>query len=635
MSALSYFRKISDYQTYSGHDSEFHYDFNANSGGGQAFLGGKIIDTAGNSASPSELEGLNVSFALRVHGQLIGLASNGSGTYAISSRGAGSQSMKLGVQGKVNPNGLVAAALMLPRTCGRNMASSINVSPLTTDNYWLRSMWLEVDRSGVGVATFIPKDFVFEGGLSKRQGVTTQKDTVTGDQQFFKLDYSRRIEDIIALANEATLPDYARNALGYYRDIYLGNTGYEYEKGSETVANLMRDLSLDYCDAYSGYSDPLDFLMELSGRDADVLQVAKDVPSEIHQPRNLIYFGAPGTGKSYELNKLAIGGDDEAGCFDKDNVTRVTFHPDYTYAQFVGCYKPYSDIKEPKEDEPIGKIEEEITYRFVPGPFLETYIKAVQNPSVNYLLIIEEINRANPAATFGDIFQLLDRKSDGTSEYEVAVPIEMRNYLAVFLPEYATNAHISDPDKLLSEQLRLKSECERLCLPSNMFIWATMNSADQGVFPMDTAFKRRWDFRYMGINDGSSKLHGITVPVGEPVRMVSWDALRRGINKVLLDAGVNEDKLLGPFFISPSRLRDTVHFTQTFMDKVLLYLFEDAAKTKKSKVFSIEGNATYSDICDDFKARGELAFKGMKELASIDDGMGEEVEEFSGIGNEE
>ena len=632
---MSYFRKISDYQTYSGHDSEFHYDFNANSGGGQAFLGGKIIDTAGNSASPSELEGLNVSFALRVRGQLVSLASNGSGTYAISPRGAGSQSMKLGVQGKVNPNGLVAAALMLPRTCGRNMASSINVSPLTTDNYWLRSMWLEIDRSGVGVPTFIPKDFVFEGGLSKRQGVTTKKDAVTGDQQFFKLDYRRRIEDIIALADDAVLPSYARNALGYYRDIYLGNTDYEYGKGSETVANLMRDLSLDYCDMYSGYSDPLDFLMELGGHKADAFQVVKGVPREIHQPRNLIYFGAPGTGKSYELNKLAIGGDDEAGCFDKDNVTRVTFHPDYTYAQFVGCYKPCSDIKEPKEDEPIGKIEEEITYRFVPGPFLETYIKAVQNPSVNYLLIIEEINRANPAATFGDIFQLLDRKSDGTSEYEVAVPIEMRNYLTVFLPEYATNAHISDPVKLHSEQLRLKNECKRLCLPSNMFIWATMNSADQGVFPMDTAFKRRWDFRYMGINDGSSKLDGITVPVGEPVRMVSWDALRRGINKVLLDAGVNEDKLLGPFFISPSRLRDTDRFTQTFMDKVLLYLFEDAAKTKKSKVFSIEGNPSYSDICDDFKARGELAFKGMKKLVSIDDGTGEEVEEFSGVGNEE
>ncbi|MEI3231753.1 MAG: AAA family ATPase [Gordonibacter pamelaeae] len=629
MEALSYFRKISDYRTYLRHDSEFHYEFNANSGGGQAFLGGKIVDTDGNPALPSELEGLSVNFALRVREKLVSLASSGNGTYAVSPRGNGSQSMKLGVQGKVNPSNLVAAALMLPKTCGRNMACSISVSPLTTENYWLRSMWLDVDRSRIGAATFIPKDFVFEGGLSKRQGVTTQKDTVTGDQQFFELDYTRRIEDVIALADDANLQDYAHEVLGYYRDFYLGNTSFDYEKGAEMVAELMRDLSLEYCDTYSGYSDPLDFLMELSGRDADAFHVAQKRPKDIHQPRNLIYFGAPGTGKSYELNKLAVGIDGEPGCFDKANVTRVTFHPDYTYAQFVGCYKPYSEAKE-QGDEPASKVEEKITYRFVPGPFLETYIKAVQNPDMNHLLVIEEINRANPAATFGDIFQLLDRKSNGASEYEVAVPVEMRNCLKLLLPGYAAEDRIGDPTKLFSEQMRLEGECERLCLPSNMYIWATMNSADQGVFPMDTAFKRRWDFRYMGINDGSAKIDGIVVPVGIPTRMVSWDGLRRGINKVLLDAGVNEDKLLGPFFVSPSRLRDTAHFTQTFMDKVLLYLFEDAAKTKKSKVFSHEGNATYSDICEDFKARGELAFKGMKELAPVVGGTMEDEGRLEG-----
>ncbi|MSA62918.1 AAA domain-containing protein [Clostridium butyricum] len=626
---MSYFRKISDYRTYLRHDSEFHYEFNANSGGGQAFLGGKIVDTDGNPALPSELEGLSVNFALRVREKLVSLASSGNGTYAVSPRGNGSQSMKLGVQGKVNPSNLVAAALMLPKTCGRNMACSISVSPLTTENYWLRSMWLDVDRSRIGAATFIPKDFVFEGGLSKRQGVTTQKDTVTGDQQFFELDYTRRIEDVIALADDANLQDYAHEVLGYYRDFYLGNTSFDYEKGAEMVAEPMRDLSLEYCDTYSGYSDPLDFLMELSGRDADAFHVAQKRPKDIHQPRNLIYFGAPGTGKSYELNKLAVGIDGEPGCFDKANVTRVTFHPDYTYAQFVGCYKPYSEAKE-QGDEPASKVEEKITYRFVPGPFLETYIKAVQNPDMNHLLVIEEINRANPAATFGDIFQLLDRKSNGASEYEVAVPVEMRNCLKLLLPGYAAEDRIGDPTKLFSEQMRLEGECERLCLPSNMYIWATMNSADQGVFPMDTAFKRRWDFRYMGINDGSAKIDGIVVPVGIPTRMVSWDGLRRGINKVLLDAGVNEDKLLGPFFVSPSRLRDTAHFTQTFMDKVLLYLFEDAAKTKKSKVFSHEGNATYSDICEDFKARGELAFKGMKELAPVVGGTMEDEGRLEG-----
>ena len=330
---------------------------------------------------------------------------------------------------------------------------------------------------------------------------------------------------------------------------------------------------------------------------------------EIGEPRNLIFFGAPGTGKSYELNRLAVGTDDEPGLFKRDNVTRVTFHPDYTYAQFVGCYKPYSPVKQLEDGGTGNRYDDEITYRYIPGPFLETYVRAVQNPAENYLLVIEEINRANPAAVFGDVFQLLDRKEDGTSEYEVAVPVEMRNYLNVFLPEYATTANFSDPKKLLSEQARLKAECERLRLPSNMYIWATMNSADQGVFPMDTAFKRRWDFRYMGIDDGSSVVEQYLVPLAGHSVPVSWDKLRRGINHVLMEAGVNEDKLLGPFFISPSRLKDAERFTDTFQDKVLLYLFEDAAKTKKSEVFKRDGVFTYSQICADFRDKGESAFE--------------------------
>lgn len=353
----------------------------------------------------------------------------------------------------------------------------------------------------------------------------------------------------------------------------------------------------------------------------------------VNQPRNLIFFGAPGTGKSFKLQELA----EES--FAEGNVRRVTFHPDYTYAQFVGCYKPFIEPKiDNKSDaSEIRYASSEIEYRFIPGPFIDTYVDAIRHPEQNHLLIIEEINRANPAAVFGDVFQLLDRKEDGTSEYSVVTSEDLRWYMFKQWKSYLNGIKPEERNGVLyslddPEAERLASS---MSLPPNMYIWATMNSADQGVFPMDTAFKRRWDFRYMGINDGSSKLDGITVPVGEPARMVGWDALRRGINKVLLDAGVNEDKLLGPFFISPSRLRDAARFTQTFMDKVLLYLFEDAAKTKKSKVFSIEGNPAYSDICDDFKARGELAFKGMKELASIDDGMGEEVEEFSGIDNEE
>ena len=321
----------------------------------------------------------------------------------------------------------------------------------------------------------------------------------------------------------------------------------------------------------------------------------------LNEPRNLIFFGAPGTGKSYQLNKLA------KDSFVRENVTRVTFYPDYTYPQFVGCFKPITRYRD-DVGESASELESYISYEFVPGPFLETYVKAVQNPDENFLLIVEEINRANPASVFGDVFQLLDRDADGRSEYEVAAPREMRDHLSVFLSEYATNGHATDPVKLIDEQHRLSMETERLSLPPNMYIWATMNSADQGVFPMDTAFKRRWDFRYMGIDEGENAdvggkaLSEIEVPCGK--RTVVWNRLRHAINEFMAsdDLRINEDKLLGPFFIAPSALTPE-RFPRVFKDKVLLYLYEDAGKTKRTKMFKREFN-TYAKVCEAFDRIG-------------------------------
>lgn len=353
-------------------------------------------------------------------------------------------------------------------------------------------------------------------------------------------------------------------------------------------------------------------------------------------PRNLIYFGAPGTGKSYELRRAA----EES--FSKENISRVTFYPDYTYSQFVGCFKPVTRY-EGAEDAPASKASTYISYEFVPGPFLSSYVKAVQNPDENYLLIVEEINRANPAAVFGDVFQLLDRKATGESEYEIAVPREMQSYLEIFLPEYATTAHITEPVKLLEEQERLKKESGRLALPSNLYIWATMNSADQGVFPMDTAFKRRWDFRYIGIDageDASVEIDGVMRPLCDVVvrwgkggeHRANWNNLRKAINDFLVSDKVklNEDKLLGPFFIKPEALTQE-RFAATFKDKVLLYLYEDACKTKHSKVFASDLK-TYSQICNAFDERGvdifvddfKKYYSGEADDGSEDDGEAEE-----------
>ena len=302
--------------------------------------------------------------------------------------------------------------------------------------------------------------------------------------------------------------------------------------------------------------------------------------------RNRILFGAPGTGKSYTLNKekdtlLADGGEYE----------RVTFHPDYSYANFVGTYKPVPCTDNNGNDA--------ITYAYVPGPFMRTYVKALLNSRTDapkpFLLVIEEINRANVAAVFGDVFQLLDRGDDEVSEYAIQASEDIKKYLAEKLG--------GDPE-----------EYAEIRIPDNMFIWATMNSADQGVFPMDTAFKRRWDFTYLGIDDSEDGIKGKTVILGkgDHRKVVEWNELRKAINEELLTYKVNEDKLMGPYFISKKMLPegDTIDptiFTRVFKNKVIMYLFDDAAKQKRITLFggcAEKDKNQYSKICAAFDTLG-------------------------------
>lgn len=332
-----------------------------------------------------------------------------------------------------------------------------------------------------------------------------------------------------------------------------------------------------------------------------------DVDANQHEggidlPRNLIYFGAPGTGKSFNLDKRA------SGFFKEESIRRVTFYPDYTYAQFVGCYKPISVPKSGQDDIPPSKLEYEITYGFEPGPFLETYRDAMLDPNNPHLLLIEEINRANPAAVFGDVFQLLDRSKSGESEYPVAVSKDVRLWMDVRLSEGASRE--CKPGCLESDYDRLKSIARKglISIPSNMYIWATMNSADQGVYPMDTAFKRRWDFEYLGIDEGEDILQDVAVSVAGS--RMDWNALRKGINKILMMAGVNEDKLIGPFFMKPESLSSD-NFEDAFCNKVLLYLYEDAARMFRKKLF---GDRTYSQVRDDFMRIGVAVFNDYEKI---------------------
>lgn len=263
--------------------------------------------------------------------------------------------------------------------------------------------------------------------------------------------------------------------------------------------------------------------------------------------KNIIYFGAPGTGKSHTI---ATKFPDKT----EENSTVTTFHPDSDYATFVGCYKPTKDA--------TG----ELTYDFVPQPFVEAYLNAwLRKDYENYYLVIEEINRGNCAQIFGDIFQLLDRELDGTSTYKITPDRDLQNYLkAAFekgIAEYPEHQDI--PEYVLSGR--------KMQLPQNLWILATMNTSDQSLFPMDSAFKRRWSWRYIPIKDEGKDF---VIDINGN-RYDWWDFLDK-VNKKIAKLTMSEDKQLGYWFVKVGSNK-TIS-AETFVNKVLFYLWSDVFK---------------------------------------------------------
>ena len=205
-------------------------------------------------------------------------------------------------------------------------------------------------------------------------------------------------------------------------------------------------------------------------------------------PRQIIYYGAPGTGKSHTIKK-----EEDEG---KITCIRTTFHPDSDYATFVGCYKPH-------------KIEgtKDLTYEFVEQAFLEAYKQAWMNPKEEIALVIEEINRGNCAQVFGDIFQLLDRSNDGWSTYPIKADTDIAEHLKELrIPGYAATMNKRfGLDKEGNDRYPDRDWFGFMALPPNMSILATMNTSDQSLFPIDSAFKRRWDWKYIKIKPGKDK----------------------------------------------------------------------------------------------------------------------------------
>ena len=279
-----------------------------------------------------------------------------------------------------------------------------------------------------------------------------------------------------------------------------------------------------------------------------------DSTSSVFNAVNRIYYGAPGTGKSFTI-------DEE---IDQENSFRIVFHADTQYTDFIGCLKPVVE-------------DNGLTYAFRAGPFTNALLEAMRNKDKHFWLVIEEINRAPAAAVFGEIFQLLDRTDTGESKYGITP---------------------SDPEmiKYLETVLGTKLENSQIKIPSNLSILATMNSSDQAVMPMDTAFKRRWKFRYIPLNfkkctDGSFEIYK-----SSSIYVVTWKEFAETINKILSDLEIPEDRHLGPYFLNNYELNDKESISESLTGKLFMYLWDDVLRHGfRSEVF-VSNIKTYGQL---------------------------------------
>jgi hypothetical protein len=287
-----------------------------------------------------------------------------------------------------------------------------------------------------------------------------------------------------------------------------------------------------------------------------------------------IFYGAPGTGKSHKVKELVTG--------KEERTERVTFHPEYDYNSFVGGYKPTMDGKD-------------IRYEFVPQAFSNIYVKAWNDLDNDYYLVIEEINRGNCAEIFGDIFQLLDR----ANEYHITPSKELKDYLTT---QFTDNTKI-DGNKLI--------------LPPNLSILATMNTSDQSLFPMDSAFKRRWDWEYIPINyeeSENNKSSKFNVHLSE-TQSFSWLSFIKSVNSVIKqNDNLGMDKCIGNYFIKPET--DDIDL-ETFINKVIFYLWNDVFKDEIEENNIFLNKTTYEDFFP-IEPIGILKLKEILEILKID-----------------
>lgn len=374
----------------------------------------------------------------------------------------------------------------------------------------------------------------------------------------------------------------SKQLLGEFIDYYRKNP----DKKAEDARVELKELS--DIDKYEyGYNATLTAMAKMVLDPKNEL-IRKGNPAESSRTENhllkttglqQIYYGAPGTGKSKTIKDLTFG----------ESVIRTTFHPDSDYASFVGTYKPITEEVDLRDcygkkviDDDTKEVvkEERIAYKFIPQAFLEAYVEAWKKlgSGKKQYLIIEEINRGNCAQIFGDLFQLLDRNEYGFSDYPIVADKDMQKYLEKEFEGW----EITNKDKINqlygeANMVSLIMKGERLVLPSNLYIWATMNTSDQSLFPIDSAFKRRWDWKYVPIREGRDKETNAPLNwyINTGDKQYNWWSFISLVNKLIGSLTNSEDKKLGYFFC---KAKNGEIDADLFVSKVIFYLWNDVFK---------------------------------------------------------
>lgn len=344
---------------------------------------------------------------------------------------------------------------------------------------------------------------------------------------------------------------------GFYNDA-ASNTAID--KYSSTINGYAsREGRSNLCLAYEILSkggifkDSVVASLGFTGSKRDMLDSILDTIEFMPSVKQIIYYGAPGTGKSFKVSELVKN--------KEQRTERTTFHPEYDYASFVGGYRPKMNGTD-------------IMYEFVPQVFTKIYIHAWNDLSRDYYLIIEEINRGNCAEIFGDIFQLLDRKK----EYTISPSDELKEYLS---DKFTGNPFI-DNSKLL--------------LPPNLNILATMNTSDQSLFPMDSAFKRRWDWEYIPIDYvvGSNNRSSDFVVRLNQTESFKWIEFISAVNDIIkTNENLGMDKCIGNYFINPTGTEITL---KELVNKAMFYLWNDVFKDEIEDQNIFKNATTYEDF---------------------------------------